>query len=145
MTRGSLENLCTARGDAREVWWSSPGRGICTSQCSTRHFWVLLVLFQIPTRFGEGKEGGVKVWLCILQGAGCCGTQLLGDFPNCGAAAEGLGAGSTVPASPNCQLSAETLSDRRVKEERCRQAALILRGEAVSADSYLGTRRYQNP
>lgn len=93
LTRGNLENSCTVRGDAQEVWWSSPGHVICTSQRSTRHFWVLLVLFQIPTHFGEGKEGGVRVWLCILQGAGCCSTQLLGDFPNCGAAAEGLGAG----------------------------------------------------
>lgn len=39
----------------------------------------------------------------------------------------------------------ETACDRRVKEERGIKAALILQGEDMSADSYLGTLRYQNP
>lgn len=47
--------------------------------------------------------------------------------------------------SPNRQLSMETACDRRVKEERGIKAALILQGEDMSADSYLGTLRYQNP
>lgn len=47
--------------------------------------------------------------------------------------------------SPNHQLSTGTTCDRWVKEERCIKTALILQGEDMSADSYLGTRRYQNP
>lgn len=68
---------------------------------------------------------------------------VLGDLPD--VAAEHRGAGA-IPAVP--KLSPEH-GEQRVtagsRKERCTKAALILPGEDMRADSYLGTLRYQNP
>ena len=110
---------------------------------------ALLLLLQFP--FGGAGRGGMEATAfgfasCKVQRAWHRGTPVLGDFP--GVAAEHLGAGGARwPSlqSPNHQLSTETACDRRVKEERYIKAALILQGKDMSADSYLGTLRYQNP
>lgn len=52
---------------------------------------------------------------------------------------------TATSVSPNRPLSVAAACDSQVKEERDTKAAEILPREEMSADSYLGTPRYQNP
>lgn len=52
---------------------------------------------------------------------------------------------TAASVSPKPSAERGGCGDRRVKEERGTKAAEMLPGEEMSTDSYLGTRRYQNP
>lgn len=118
---------------------------------------AFLPLLQIPIpwwRCWEGRDAATEGWR--HQGSGLHPARSKGldavvppgprQLPwRCCRASGSRGGRWPSLRSPNSQLSTETACDRQVKEERCIKAALILQGEDMSADSYLGTLRYQNP
>lgn len=83
---------------------------------------------------GEGNR--LQVPFCVAQRASSRGSWVFGCWE------QGVTAASVSP-KPSAERGG--CGDSRVKEERGTKAAEMLLGEEMSADSYLGTRRYQNP